>query len=235
MQPNRIIRAFEVGDLTALSSFEEFIGDCRVDMRRGNLMGAALNGTGIGCAKIAPGEFLGWPLLSVVCLSTAFRGRGELIIGAINNAQWLRFFSTPEALNEVMRSFSEALCMRHRIFRSLHCSVRSARIPQAHPGPCRTSLCLPSPLLGRSWGRGASPARFARMVNTRKPVRAEKQKETPKSSIQLQPCPKSIPLTLRSQPLDALASPDARAPKNARSCSANPTLTRPWPPRQIPG
>lgn len=107
MRPKTIIRACQVRDYPALGTFDEFIGDRRIDMQQGNLMVAELDGIAVGYAKITPAEFLGWPLLSIVCVAAAFRGQGiggGLIANAVKNAQWLRLYSTTEASNAVMRS-----------------------------------------------------------------------------------------------------------------------------------
>lgn len=107
MRPEMIIRACEISDYPALRDFDEFMGDRRIDMQQGSLMVAELNGNAVGYAKIAPGEFLGWPLLSIVCVAAAFRGQGiggDLIADAVTNPQWLRLYSTTEASNVVMRS-----------------------------------------------------------------------------------------------------------------------------------
>ncbi|TAG09110.1 MAG: GNAT family N-acetyltransferase [Rhodobacterales bacterium] len=107
MRSKTIIRACEFGDYPALATFDEFIGDRRIDIQQGTLTVAELDGNAVGYAKISPAEFLGWPLLSIVCVATAFRGQGiggNLIVSAVNNARWLRLFCTTEASNVVMRS-----------------------------------------------------------------------------------------------------------------------------------
>lgn len=107
MRQKSIIRACQLSDYPALVTFDEFIGDRRIDMQHGGLMVAELDGNAVGYAKVAPAEFLGWPLLSIVCVAAAFRRQGiggDLIAGAIENTQWPRLYSTAEASNTVMRS-----------------------------------------------------------------------------------------------------------------------------------
>jgi GNAT superfamily N-acetyltransferase len=107
MRPKPIIRPCQLGDYTALRTLDEFIGDRRIDMQRGSLLVAEVDGSAVGYAKVAPAEFLGWPLLSILCVATAFRRQGigsALIASAVRNAQWLRLYCSTEASNNVMQS-----------------------------------------------------------------------------------------------------------------------------------
>ncbi|MBE9638381.1 GNAT family N-acetyltransferase [Salipiger mangrovisoli] len=94
-------------DYRALKSFDEFIGDRRMDMQQGSLMVATLQGAVAGYAKVAPCDFLGWPLLSIVCVSPAARRQGigrELVAAATSASRWLRLYTSTEASNFPMRA-----------------------------------------------------------------------------------------------------------------------------------
>lgn len=107
MRPRTIIRPCEIRDYPALKSFDEFMGDRRIDMQQGNLLIAELEDVAVGYAKVAPSDFMGWPLLSIVCVSSAMRGQGigrELVNGVKSTAQWLRLYTSTEASNLSMRA-----------------------------------------------------------------------------------------------------------------------------------
>lgn len=107
MQQKTIIRPCEIIDYSALRSFDEFIGDRRIDMQHGNLLVAELQGRVVGYVKVAPAEFLGWPLLSIVCVAATVRGQGiggDLIAATVKSPRWLRLYSSTEISNEIMLS-----------------------------------------------------------------------------------------------------------------------------------
>ena len=110
MRRETIIRPCEISDYPALKSFDEFVGDRRIDMQHGTLVVAEMQGGVVGYAKVAPSDFLGWPLLSIVCVAAAVRGQGiggDLIAGVVKDRKWLRLYSTTEASNVIMRSLLE--------------------------------------------------------------------------------------------------------------------------------
>lgn len=107
MRPKTTIRPCEMRDYPVLKSFDEFMGDRRIDMQQGNLLVATLEDAVVGYAKVAPSEFMGWPLLSIVCVLPSARRRGigrDLVEGAKLAAQWLRLYTSTEASNVPMRS-----------------------------------------------------------------------------------------------------------------------------------
>jgi len=102
MRTKTIIRTCEISDYPALRAFDEFMGDRRIDMQQGNLLVTTLDDVVAGYAKVAPSEFMGWPLLSIVCVSPLHRRQGigrDLVEGAKSAAQWLRLYSSTEASN----------------------------------------------------------------------------------------------------------------------------------------
>lgn len=107
MQLRPKIRPCEIGDYPALTSFDEFIGDRRIDMQHGTLMVAEFQGEVVGYAKVAPSEFFGWPLLSILCVATSVRRRGigrALIAAIAADPRWLRIYTSTEASNAAMRA-----------------------------------------------------------------------------------------------------------------------------------
>lgn len=111
MQTKTIIRACEIKDYPALKAFDEFMGDRRIDMQQGSLLVATLNDAAVGYAKVAPAEFMGWPLLSIVCVSPLHRRKGigrDLVKGVKSAVQWLRVYSSTEATNLPMLNLMKA-------------------------------------------------------------------------------------------------------------------------------
>ncbi|MFV0360848.1 GNAT family N-acetyltransferase [Tropicimonas sp.] len=107
MLQKTVIRPCEISDYSALRTFDEFMGDRRIDMQHGNLLVAERQGDVVGYAKVAPTEFLGWPLLSIVCVAAVVRGQGiggDLIAAVAESPQWLRLYSSTEASNLIMLS-----------------------------------------------------------------------------------------------------------------------------------
>ena len=111
MRLRTTIRPCEIRDYPALKSFDEFMGDRRIDMQQGNLMVATLEDAAVGYSKVAPSEFMGWPLLSIVCVASSSRRRGigrDLVEGARSAAQWLRLYTSTEASNASMRNLLQS-------------------------------------------------------------------------------------------------------------------------------
>lgn len=107
MRPKMIIRACETSDYPALKSFDEFIGDRRIDMQQGNLLVAVRNDVVVGYARVAPSEFMGWPLLSIICVAASFRGQGigkDLVESVIAAPRLLRLYTSTEASNVTMQA-----------------------------------------------------------------------------------------------------------------------------------
>ncbi len=108
MRSRTTIRPCEIRDYPALKSFDEFMGDRRIDMQQGNLMVATLEDAVVGYSKVAPSEFMGWPPLSIVCAASSSRRRGigrDLVEGARSAAQWLRLYTSTEASNVMFSAF----------------------------------------------------------------------------------------------------------------------------------
>jgi GNAT superfamily N-acetyltransferase len=107
MRPEATIRPCDIHDYPALKNFDEFIGDRRIDMQQGSLLVATLENAVVGYAKVAPSGFMGWPLLSIVCVAPSLRRQGigrELVEGARSAAQWLRLYTSTEESNIPMRN-----------------------------------------------------------------------------------------------------------------------------------
>ncbi|ANT63124.1 hypothetical protein AYJ57_20385 (plasmid) [Salipiger sp. CCB-MM3] len=81
-------------------------------MQHGNLVVAEFQGEVVGYAKVAPSEFLGWPLLSIVCVANCARRQGigeALVADVLRDPRWLRLYSTTEASNMAMRALLKKL------------------------------------------------------------------------------------------------------------------------------
>ncbi|MFB9222733.1 GNAT family N-acetyltransferase [Paracoccus cavernae] len=117
MRPETIIRSCEIRDYPALKSFDEFMGDRRIDMQQGSLLVAALDDAVIGYVKVAPSEFMGWPLLSILCVAPSSRRQGvgrALVEGAKSCPRWLRLYASTESSNLAMRALLQR-CGAHEI------------------------------------------------------------------------------------------------------------------------
>ena len=105
------IRPCGIHDYSAIKSFDAFIGDRRIDMQQGSLLVATLESAVVGYAKVAHSEFMGWPLLSIVCVARSSRRQGigrDLVEGARLAPQWLRLYTSTEASNTPMRNLLES-------------------------------------------------------------------------------------------------------------------------------
>ena len=102
------IRFGRFSDYPILQQYDEFIGDRRLDLQAGEIVVAdQTKATAVGYFRVSSGAFLGWPLLTTLCVKTDFRRRGvgdALIEHAINDERFTRLFTSTEVGNVAMRA-----------------------------------------------------------------------------------------------------------------------------------
>lgn len=107
------IRKSKISDYPVLREFDEFAGDRRMDMERGELLIADLGSNScVGYAKLTCNEFFNKPLISIVNTHPDYRGKGvatALIKAAIDQATWHKVYTTTEVSNTKMQSLLQHL------------------------------------------------------------------------------------------------------------------------------
>lgn len=108
---NLIIRAAALSDYGPITGYDEFIGDRRINLQAGEITVADMNGrAAIAYRRIAPQQFLGWPLLAILCVKNEYRRKGiglKLIETAIADSRFVRLYTTTEESNSAMRGLLE--------------------------------------------------------------------------------------------------------------------------------
>lgn len=102
------IRKAKVSDYPIILEYDEFSGDRRIDMERGELL-IADYGTdkAVGYLRVTSNEFFNKPLIAIVNSRPEFRSKGiasELIKAAIGISTWQKVYSTTEESNVNMQS-----------------------------------------------------------------------------------------------------------------------------------
>ncbi|MEJ2762949.1 GNAT family N-acetyltransferase [Photobacterium sp. MCCC 1A19761] len=107
------IRRSKVTDYVRMKEFDEFAGDRRMDMERGELFIADLGSIPcVGYLKLTSNEFFNKPLISLVNTHPDYRGKGigaALIRSAVAQAGWHKVYSTTEESNTRMQSLFESI------------------------------------------------------------------------------------------------------------------------------
>lgn len=100
------IRFGALRDYPDLLEFDAFIGDRRLNLQAGELLVAEnTGGRAVGYLRISPSEFLGWPLLALLCVRSDIRRRGTgqaLVRAAISDPRFPRLYVTTEQGNGAM-------------------------------------------------------------------------------------------------------------------------------------
>lgn len=99
------IRMARKSDFPQINEWDEFWGDRRQEMQRGEIYVADFRGECLGYLRITRNEFLNYPLIAVVCTKPSYRRTGIALslikhIESIFNG--LRIFSTTEVTNQEM-------------------------------------------------------------------------------------------------------------------------------------
>lgn len=101
-----MIRPAEVSDYRIINEYDDFAGDRRIDMERGELFVAdTADERSVGFLKLTSNEFFNKPMISIVNVRPNLRGRGiasALIRDAIERANWHKVYTSTEADNDVM-------------------------------------------------------------------------------------------------------------------------------------
>lgn len=115
-----IVRAATLADYRTIVDYDDFIGDRRIDLQSGEITVADRNGqSAIAYCRIAPQQFLGWPLLAVLCVKDQHRRHGvglKLLETSIADTRWIRLYTTTEDSNRAMRALLDrvdATCIGH--------------------------------------------------------------------------------------------------------------------------
>lgn len=102
------IRPGRLDDYPQLVTYDEFLGDRRLDLQAGLLL---IAGTGersaAGYAGIVPDQFLGCPLLISLCVHPEVRREGvglALLTHVIQTARFPRLYTSTETSNVTMRA-----------------------------------------------------------------------------------------------------------------------------------
>lgn len=100
------IRPAEVSDYRIINDYDDFAGDRRIDMERGELFVAdTADERSVGFLKLTSNEFFNKPMISIVNVRPNLRRRGiasALIRNAVEKASWCKVYTSTEADNEVM-------------------------------------------------------------------------------------------------------------------------------------
>jgi GNAT superfamily N-acetyltransferase len=107
------VRAAILSDYRQIVEYDEFLGDRRIDLQAGELFVADIDGRpAIGYLRIAPRDFLGWPLVANLCVRKDHRRQGtgrRLMESAVADARFIRLYTSTEEGNTPMHALLERL------------------------------------------------------------------------------------------------------------------------------
>jgi RimJ/RimL family protein N-acetyltransferase len=107
------IRKAMLSDYPIILEYDEFPGDRRIDMERGELLIADCGlDKAVGYLRVTSNEFFNKPLIAILNTRPNFRSLGiatELIKAAIVNSTWHKVYSTTEETNGSMQSLFSKL------------------------------------------------------------------------------------------------------------------------------
>ena len=94
-------------DYPIIKEYDQFIGDRREDIERGELFVADCDEhQGAGYLKLSSSMFFNKPLVTYLCVNPTFRRKGvatELLLGVEKHVGWERLFISTEENNHAMR------------------------------------------------------------------------------------------------------------------------------------
>lgn len=97
------IRPSRFSDYPTIKAFDEFLGDRRLDMQRGEIYVASSDDDrAVGYLRICGSEFMCWPLISILCVDPRSRRNGAarmLLRHVVALEQFPRIFITTEVSN----------------------------------------------------------------------------------------------------------------------------------------
>jgi len=111
---NRIeVREAKFEDFAMLNEFDEFLGDRRIDMQRGEIFVCDFSGeTAIGYLRLSANHFFDWPFVVNLCVKEKFRRRGagvSLLRFAIEQSHLPRLYISTEQSNTAMRKLLSSI------------------------------------------------------------------------------------------------------------------------------
>jgi GNAT superfamily N-acetyltransferase len=102
-----------LSDYRQLVEYDDFLGDRRIDIQAGELSVADADGRpAIGYLRIAPRNFLGWPLVASLCVHKELHRHGvgrRLMQSAMDDLRHIRLYTSTEEGNSPMRALLESL------------------------------------------------------------------------------------------------------------------------------
>jgi RimJ/RimL family protein N-acetyltransferase len=105
-----VVRNCQISDYPIIREYDQFMGDRRLDMERGELLVSDYGQQqAVGYLKLTSNEFFNKPLISLVNVSEEFRGLGigaKLIGHALNEAKWHQVYLTTEPKNTGMQKLA---------------------------------------------------------------------------------------------------------------------------------
>lgn len=100
-----------LADYPLLKSYDLFIGDLRLDLQAGRVLVADKgDATACGYAAVDATAFLGWPLLSRLCVTFEMRKQGvglALVKTLIQSTRFVRLYTSTEVSNLAMQRLIE--------------------------------------------------------------------------------------------------------------------------------
>lgn len=103
-----IIRPAEVPDYKIIVEYDQFLGERRIDMERGELFVADVGeARAVGYFKLTSNEFCHKPLVSIVIVRPEYRRQGiatAMIEEAIRRASWTKVYTSTEPGNLAMHN-----------------------------------------------------------------------------------------------------------------------------------
>lgn len=107
------IRYADYADYQIIKTYDEFLGDRRLDMQKGALIVADRGeAKAIGFVKISPAGCFGWPLIEALMVQPKFQNCGigaALLEHVKNNLGYLKLFISTEESNETMQHLLNAI------------------------------------------------------------------------------------------------------------------------------
>lgn len=111
MKPVPSVRHATFTDFPVINSYDEFLGDRRLDMQRKELIVCDFGESkAIGFGKLTNHYFFDWPMLSILCVKSEYRRNGvarALIQHAILMCRGSRLYTSTEVDNDMMNAVME--------------------------------------------------------------------------------------------------------------------------------
>jgi predicted N-acetyltransferase YhbS len=100
------VRFGVLSDYAHLVEYDEFLGDRRLDLQAGELRVASIDEhQAVAYVRVAATLFLGWPLLTALCVHPDHRQRGlglSLVTATLSDLRYPRLYASTELGNRPM-------------------------------------------------------------------------------------------------------------------------------------